>query len=1150
MRQYLLLLVMITLLSTLGRTADITTLRVVDLRGISGQPELETWLGSLQGAVNRQAPADPIFLIRNRTDDELAQAMLAMYRLRKEVYTPGALLAEELPKLRGQVRYNPQQPWSRNVALTAAALADGVVIASAEDLGAPTVLDLRDRWTNRREAYAWAMQQYGERLQSGLVVLAPESGNQLADVISARRLLAIDLSPIDEQEKTDLQRIIAQLPAGGGLLGDVDAPGKYMETLWALTTLLAPRDCRFIQSADTANLSLYALLPVTRPLLQGRVVGVSSAKSTRNLVLIYDGGLPSLNGSQSLDHAVQLLPTLLNDPALSNLPVGIEVPLALHEFAPSVYQLLIARQLQSAAELIAAPNGEGWALPMAMTDARPFLQRSATRAQAMDIRVASFFDVGDATAYQTFITQAAAYRWSGAYVYPVSVDALPDKKGRASLILDGLPCQVGYSRARTPAELRNLLQSLLRFNQPSQVIYLDPYGIPPSMLADLLPEITANYSLMTPSQAAQEWMENAHVSPWLDLKGKWGIKYAKRENPLLKVSEPVSVRTAGAGEGIPVRVNVSGRNRVLIARAIYVTPDGRMRVAYLQEIGNGDWATTLPPTLVGGQLRVTVEVVEQGGVVEAGTPNTRPTFWGYGITTTRPITIDIPVIDTDEDGAEDTLEEYQGSDPRKWDSDGDGLPDGYDANPTSVDRDTAMLLPSIIPPLDRPFLSDAGASRVELDARVIPAGSSISYRLSLRDLPVTDGTVRMMMLGKATVRVNNGAPIALGDDDDRINSYELPVTRAMMREKMLVLQITAGEADCRLYALRLINNPAGPYFLPGSITLSPARPPSNTPVQVMACVYSPHGIRAIRLNYGPSTGALKTVEMALVEGTSGVIFLGEVPAMNNGDILVYNIEAEDRKGNFSASPFSAEPIGLVGKHSVALQGTRDLDTGNWNATPIWGVAGRSLSTGAGKDAYVFRTRPGRYTVWIQAQPRERGIQLTVKRGNATRIDFTIPAGGEDGWYEAGSFNADGYDKLDVNVATVGDAGWTAYGSIIFTQNATFRPPLAHASFDWYNSLLVSGISNGQQVTGTMVLRVQPVGNIDEVRVLAKQRNTITENVKEFTRNRDGRYTLSTLSLRPGDYDIIVTGVKNERDGRTTTPVPLVTISIRVTVPPR
>ncbi len=124
-----------------------TTLRTVDLRWLSTQPELHTSLGCLQGLINRRHGDTAIFLITNDMEAAAADALVRTYHLKRERFTAGALLDAEKGLLTGQVRYDPAEPWTRNLALTIAALQPGVVLATANDLGVPTVLDVRKRWT-------------------------------------------------------------------------------------------------------------------------------------------------------------------------------------------------------------------------------------------------------------------------------------------------------------------------------------------------------------------------------------------------------------------------------------------------------------------------------------------------------------------------------------------------------------------------------------------------------------------------------------------------------------------------------------------------------------------------------------------------------------------------------------------------------------------------------------------------------------------------------------------------------------------------------------------------------------------------------------------------------------------------------------------
>ena len=106
--------------------------------------------------------------------------LVKTYGLKKETFSPGALLEAEKTKLTGQVLYDPAEPWTRNIALTAAAVQPGAVVATDSDLGLKTVLDTRKRWKDRVSAYTWAIDQYVGKANMHSFVLAPESGHLLS----------------------------------------------------------------------------------------------------------------------------------------------------------------------------------------------------------------------------------------------------------------------------------------------------------------------------------------------------------------------------------------------------------------------------------------------------------------------------------------------------------------------------------------------------------------------------------------------------------------------------------------------------------------------------------------------------------------------------------------------------------------------------------------------------------------------------------------------------------------------------------------------------------------------------------------------------------------------------------------------------------
>ena len=1137
--RYCLLVIIALLLPVLTSAATPpTTMQIVDLRGIAGQPELDTWLGSLQGLANRQDSPTIAYLVRNDADAELATAFIRMYHLKKESFTYGAFLAAMKPSLTGQVLYSAAEPWTRDIALTAAAVADGMVIATDADLGLHTVLDLRNRWKDRRAAYAWARKEYGEKVETGTCVLAPESGHLLADLIVSRKLLAVDLSPTDAEENTDLRGIIDGLPAGGRLLGSPDNRcGDPDAALWALLQLFGGQDRTLVPARWSANLSCLARFAISRPILQGRLEA-GFGETASSVVFIYDGGR-NMSGSQSLDYAAQLLPTLLGDPALSNLPVGIEVPEAVLDYAPGLYQLLIARQRMTAAELIAAPNGNGWALPMSLRDPQSYVMQSALSAAAMDLRSLSFFDAGGKEAYGKFLGNLAAAGWQGAFAYPIATDWLADKQARDIRLLPRFAGLVGATRVRTPAELRSVLGKL---TNPFNVVYLDPLGIPPAVLRNYLPEITNGHTLLSPSQALRGITEYYALVVHLRAQQQANVKTPGRKKPTLTVDKPMTTLAAPTADvPIPISVHVAGTAPVLVARLVYTTARG-VGAADLQDAGNGNWKALIPPTLAGGTVSVYARVIERDGL---------------GMSVSEPLNIEIPIIDSDKDGLEDTMEAYLGTDPHDPDTDHDGLPDGFDPDPLHPNADTANLLPSIFAPTDKPWLADAGASTTDAAGRHVPAGGAVTYRLPLQQMPAAPGAVHLITVGTGTAALNANAPVALTKSVDTLAVTDVPVTTEQMAGKELTVKLTAGDAPLVVFSLTLINNPKGPYLSP--VSLSPPTPPAGEPIVATATVYTKNTLKSVRLRYGPDLAHLKTLEMGHLEDTAGAVFAETIPPQEGGTFLLYGVEAEDTEGNLSAGPFQVVPVGISHRPSITLVGSRDL-RGSWNATPIWGSYGRSLVKGSGEDRVRLYPRIARHYLWLLAQPTERAIRVkavrnaTLTTDEAVLMDKTVAAGNGSGWYRLGyvDYRFETTYGIDITVTPVGDEGLCAYGMLVMTQDEFFQPPLANAGIDWFNTLTVSGISNGDAVKDAIRLKVLPTGNIDVIHVTAKQRKAYADTFiledLEFKKQPDGRYLLSAREMPPGEYDVTAQGLKLVKVNGQTKTFPIVTVTVHVIVP--
>ncbi len=1062
-------LIGVLLCAMLAQAAKLpTTLRVVDLRNLSGQPELETWLGSLQGTLNRQDNESAVFLVRNEDDAYWADTLVRTYHLQREVFTSGSLLEETRAQLTGQVRYDPAHPWTRNIALTAAATAPGLVIATETDLGLPTVLDLRTGWDDRAQAYRQAVAQFAGKTDAGTLALVPENGHLLADLITARKLLAVDLSPRVAADAPFLQTVLAAYPANCRVIGSPTGDRQSVEeTAAQLAALHSAQPLDYVPARDCANLSCFARFPACRPLVQSRDQA-APLSTTSTLTLIYRGGATIGENGRSLDYAVSALRVLLDDPALATLPVGIETPTALAGYAPAVYQALLARQRMTAAELIAAPLGD------------------PVRAHALDLQEFPVLSVG-------------------------RIDSIPAFRAM-----------------------------LAKLKGPLQVMYLDPDALPPSLLALLLPEIRRTHTLMSPSQALRAQTEFDAMAAFVKANPPAVNSKPRRGRPTLRVSLPNAGNQAPtAATPIPIAIRAEGAAPVLAARVQYEAPDGRLGVTDLVAAGNGLWKTVLPPMLSGGMLTVRARVVEKDTM---------------GVILTDPLLLKVAGVDTDRDGYDDTLEDYLGSDPTRVDTDGDGLPDSLDVQPTMVDRAALLLCDPILPPADAPLLTDTGVSTVGAESRIIPAGTAITYRLPLAEVPASPAALRLVTRGAGTVAVNGGAVLPLlsaaGD-----TTADLPLSIPQMSGKELRVTFTAGAAPLHVLSLSPISNPAGPYL--HAVELRPAFPPAGVPVTIDVTAYDPQGVTGVRVWSGPDLRSMTPLPLTAVKDGGHVWWTGTLPAPRS-EMLVYTVEATNRAGNITVAPFHATTVGRAHGHSVVLTGGRNLN-GDWLPATIWGGWGRYLTDGQGEDSHLFLARPGVYSVWVLAQPRLRGVTVTVSKRQGianeagTRLARTVPAGSADGWYRLGTFTAAESERLQIAVRPEGAQGYCAYGAVLLTQNEHFTPPLRNDPLDWFNSVTITGIADGQTVRGTISLAVQVTGNIDATEVtMEKARGGLVSDTRtfRFAPQPDGSYTLDCRALAPGDYVIKASGIRQVAEKGRIHRDELLSTSVRVTVPPR
>lgn len=210
----------------LPRFAKVKQLEVADIYDAPGDVKL--LFATLQGLVNRSEPR--IYLLENKEEGKFAwlNELDVPYKVRDSEWS---ILDKFKQDVKGIIVYDPQLPDSINVATTLAGIKSAVVASPelAEKLTAPPYAfpvldDLRGRFKDRLDAYAWQYEQLWSRTTRRMLVgLSPDTSVRLPESgipssfktvaeetaqerdAANRKVYELDLSPFLGQESVYLR---------------------------------------------------------------------------------------------------------------------------------------------------------------------------------------------------------------------------------------------------------------------------------------------------------------------------------------------------------------------------------------------------------------------------------------------------------------------------------------------------------------------------------------------------------------------------------------------------------------------------------------------------------------------------------------------------------------------------------------------------------------------------------------------------------------------------------------------------------------------------------------------------------------------------------------------------------------------------------
>jgi len=350
----------------------------------------KTFLTCFQGLVNRREPR--IYLIDSTYDRDWLEYYKTKFKIEYEVIdSPYELVQMFAHELSGYVVYDEDMLDSANVATVLGSLKNAVPVsqqlaARLKEAGLEEIENLRGRWTNRLDAYEWALAELmpdcNERMIAQLCVDVPHwpsNSCYLRDYLMAHKVFTFDLSSSlrDRKDFDLLNRICSKVVSPGGILGWHCTRDNEHE----FVAVASSYGLFVICSTSTTNLSVHTAIP--RPdksfVQTHRKPGdVKLEKKVYISFMMTDG--------DSTSSMLGYVTGSFTDKLRGTFPYTWGILPSAYDFMPGVAQFYY-ENLTENDYLVAAPTGAAYTYPHFHPDPRDFLRMSRYYMDKMGLRV-------------------------------------------------------------------------------------------------------------------------------------------------------------------------------------------------------------------------------------------------------------------------------------------------------------------------------------------------------------------------------------------------------------------------------------------------------------------------------------------------------------------------------------------------------------------------------------------------------------------------------------------------------------------------------------------------------------------------------------------------------------------------------------------
>jgi hypothetical protein len=490
--------------------AGVGKLYCVDARQLGFSQKL--LLASLQALANSNAPV--LFMIQRDEDLSWRAAMEA--RLGKTFET---ISAEQALSNFGtgapQVIYDSGRRWSLSIATTVAGI-HRALLTDHELEGRAVAFDCHSQWTNKVEAYHWALGELLPKCRQDRLVYLDESIAAMRDFAIQQQLFVLNLDPLNDPRDIKLLeeilgKFLPQTTVFGWATGAYARKARNQNDVmveFALVSRLSRRGLNLVASDYDGNLSFYdRTAPHIGPLKQSHLDRHMKWQAGKRYVMLVN------SDGDNLQYDLGRMRAHWQEADRPKIPMAWTIAPQLADVGPAVIQTYYQEAAARGGwdEFVSGASGAGYMNPGSMIPVhlRQFIQTTRRLCDAADLSALTILDKGDRPRAQVagFINAYASAKFDGLWF--IAMPRYAGVAGGGTAFLNER-FRLG---PRNAAEIARQVKTA-RTGGPFIMIYVDGWETTAQTLREFVAGLDDSCVLVSSTEMA-------------DLMRQWASAYAK-----------------------------------------------------------------------------------------------------------------------------------------------------------------------------------------------------------------------------------------------------------------------------------------------------------------------------------------------------------------------------------------------------------------------------------------------------------------------------------------------------------------------------------------------------------------------------------------------------------------------------------------------